>query len=161
MNCYYHPDTAGSASCHECGRTLCNSCTDRFTPIMCEGCFTTVQSTERQNITKCLTLSSIMLIVGFLSSLGYNSFGIIMISTYFFASIPFGWSFISRIMNGWILFMGIRGWLIYPFVKLFASWAIGGFVAPFYLSKMIKKLKEIDRDSNAVQTESSQTNMEA
>ena len=47
MNCYYHPDTAGSASCHECGRTLCNICTDRFTPIMCEGCFTTVQSTER------------------------------------------------------------------------------------------------------------------
>ncbi len=157
MNCYYHSETAGSATCHDCGRALCNVCSDRFTPIMCEGCFTTGQSTERKSITKSLTVSGIMLVVGLLFSLGSNSFGTAIISMYFFASIPFGWSLVSRIMSGWVLFMGIRGWLIYPLAKLLASWLIGGFVAPFYLSKMIKRLKEIDSDSAAVNAEASKT----
>ncbi|WP_341357054.1 hypothetical protein [Rossellomorea sp. y25] len=150
MNCYYHHGTAGSASCHECGRTLCSSCSDRFNPILCEGCFTSSQSSERKEIVKKFTISGILLFIGMIFSIGSGSLGTAIISTYFIAAIPFGWTLISRILSGWVLFMGIRGWIIYPFAKLLASWVIGGFVAPFYLYKMIKRFKEINNDMNTV-----------
>ncbi|OCA87777.1 hypothetical protein A8F94_08000 [Bacillus sp. FJAT-27225] len=155
MNCYNHQDIPGSAACNDCGRVLCGPCSDRFSPILCEGCFTENLRNERKGLIKSLIGSGIMLIIGLFISIMDSAPGVNILLVYWFAAIPFGWQLINKILSGWVLFMGIRGWLIYPFIKFLISWFIGGFVAPFYLFVMLKRLIQINKDTLLVKEQSS------
>lgn len=51
-----------------------------------------------------------------------------------------GWKALNGITPSVFLILPIGGWLIYLLVKLFLSYFIGVFVAPFYISKQIFNL---------------------
>lgn len=40
MKCYYHIDREAVAACKQCERYLCKECADKYTPILCDGCYT-------------------------------------------------------------------------------------------------------------------------
>ena len=49
----------------------------------------------------------------------------------------FGWRALNRIQPAMFIWMSWVGWLIYFFVKLFISVAIGFFIAPYHIGKSI------------------------
>ena len=55
----------------------------------------------------------------------------------------FGWRALNRITPDMFLFLSCTGWIVYFFIKLCLSVAIGTFVAPYQLGKLI---------SNAIQS---------
>jgi len=55
-------------------------------------------------------------------------------------SIFFGWRFLNRITPDMFLFLSCTGWIVYFMVKLFLSAAVGLFVAPFHIARLIANI---------------------
>lgn len=43
MKCFNHEDREAVASCQKCGKGLCKECASKYTPCLCEECYTALQ----------------------------------------------------------------------------------------------------------------------
>lgn len=140
MNCYKHYDRVGTAQCVDCGKALCHECTSKFTVPICDQCELERITRDKQLLIK----NSILMILLFLIGMSINSSEPLptqLLTGYFFAGIPWGWSILTNITPNIFLFMSVIGWIIYFFTKLFLAMLIGMFVTPYQIYKIITGLK--------------------
>ena len=88
---------------------------------------------------------AVVIIIGYIVILGLMLLFIELgytVPMYIIAAVCvfFGWKFLNRITPSMFLWLSFTGWIVYFFVKLFLSVAVGVFVAPFQIAKMIANL---------------------
>ena len=88
---------------------------------------------------------AVIIIIGYIVILGLmilcSEFNL-EIPLYIIAAVCvfFGWRFLNMITPSMFLWLSFTGWIVYFLIKLFLSVAIGVFVAPFQIAKMIANL---------------------
>lgn len=146
MKCYKHNDTDIVVQCHNCGKGLCSSCSNRFEFILCESCLIANNEEVVSSAKKSLKSACRLFVVGFVLS-----FGTLEISWFFpvfwgyvFAGVPLGWKTIDKKTPNFILIMPIIGWLIFFLYKFVFSAIIGIFRTPFHIKRILNEIKEIN-----------------
>ena len=132
MNCYKHFGEPAVATCSQCGRGLCDECSNKIKPPLCENCAREYASSIKSEMIKNIAISVILMIVGivFIKSPA----GALL------AGIPYGWSILNRITPSMFLWLTWVGWLIYFFIKLLLAYTIG---IPALIIKLIKWTSEL------------------
>lgn len=159
MKCYKHISEDIVVQCHGCGRGLCHGCSGRFNLVFCEGCLLKNNNEYRKQTLKGLLLSGAIFLVaayflhGQIKDYQPSTLLTILITSYIFASVPWGWSFLSRITPQVFLMMPIIGWAVFFVVKLYLSLFVGMFIAPYKIFRAIKDLKEVRETELSTQVE--------
>ena len=97
---------------------------------------------EKTNFFATKSGKAVVIIVGYIVIMGlmilFTSLEL-MIPMYIIAALCtfFGWRFLNKITPDIFLVLSFWGWVLFFFIKLFLSVAVGVFVAPYQLSKMI------------------------
>lgn len=47
MKCYNHEDRDAVATCQRCGKALCKECASKYTPCLCDGCYSAIQREQQ------------------------------------------------------------------------------------------------------------------
>lgn len=141
MKCYAHYEMDAVSHCLDCGKAMCPECTHRFSIPICNGCNLVRINYDRNLLVKNSIWMAVLFIMGFFWD---NRDGFIdsLFMGYLFAGIPWGWSALNRITPNVFLIMPLIGWVIYFVFKLFVSLAIGMFITPFKIRKVVKGLQE-------------------
>jgi len=134
MHCYYHENEEAVATCSRCGKSLCRRCAENFKPITCVDCVREAVEYTKQEMTKSIVLSVLLMIVGIIITRDF--FGFLL------AGIPSGWRALNKITPSIFLVLPIGGWVIYFFVKLFIAYCIGLVALPIKLYQDISELKK-------------------
>lgn len=152
MNCYYHPDTTIVATCSDCSKGLCKSCSDKFSIPICSACGGTRIAAERNEI---MTGFAWMIGIAIAGLLLFNSpfvekihrqnpllggvlYNIVLF--YSFIAIVVGWRTLDKLTSRYFLSLPLIGWLFYFSIKLYAAMIVGIFVAPFRIVKNFRRL---------------------
>lgn len=140
MKCYKHYEMDAVSSCTDCGKTMCPQCTQKYTFPICDSCNLVRIKADKNQLIKNSVIMVILFIIGF--DFGSSS-GLFLglLSGYFFAGIPWGWSVLNRITPNIFLFMPLIGWVIYFGMKLGLSLMIGMFVTPYKIYQVVNGLK--------------------
>lgn len=150
MSCSLHAGREAVGVCSDCGRNLCRECLEQFNPPTCPQCMVNWgNEIIKQNIIK-LVLSAFLAIVGLVAGLG-ESVLLGIVGFLIYGGVPWGWAALNRITPRIFLFLPIVGWVIYFFIKVALSVAIGVFVFPFQIAKYVRHLKIIKRAKSLVQ----------
>ncbi|MDQ0086743.1 hypothetical protein J2T12_000137 [Paenibacillus anaericanus] len=74
-----------------------------------------------------------------------------MIGVYVLLSIPFGWSFISKLQKNITVFTTISNYIVYKMIiSTFIGWAVTPFYLLYYIFKIIRNLtKQRNRQSES------------
>lgn len=146
MKCYYHNGSDAVATCTDCGKSLCRSCAERYSPVLCPDCANERIQENKSNITTKLILSVVLFIGGIIAFIIFNNgfnleaFG----AAYCFAALPWGWGALNRVTPDIFLIMPIIGWLVYFIIKAFLAIIIGWIVMPIKIIKSISELKSLN-----------------
>lgn len=148
MKCYKHGERDATSQCLDCGRALCQECTNRYEQPICDNC----NLKRIGNYKKVILRNSILTIIFFVFGFYYyrsmaQNVATSIIGGYIFAGIPWGWSFLSRITPEVFLFLPLIGWIFYFIIKLTLAIFVGLFVTPFKIYQIVKgfiKAKELD-----------------
>jgi hypothetical protein len=149
MKCYKHSNDI-VVQCHGCGKGLCESCSKRFSVILCEDCLLSNNEQSKRNILKQFSIMGIFYVLAFFEFL-HQGFFQALFGAYFIACIPWGWSILNRITPNIFLFMSWMGWVLYFAIKAWISIMIGFAVAPFKIYRAIKDWKAIDELNTRIQ----------
>ncbi|MDN4605877.1 hypothetical protein [Sporosarcina highlanderae] len=162
MKCYKHNKLDAVATCNNCGKGLCNECSDEFQPISCQRCALQNNETFKSGLMVQLIVPIVIFISIFVFSLvfmfsalkslddsigplSYLLFFIgVLINSYAIATVPFGWRFLNKLTPDVFLFLPIAGWLFYFGVKFAISLSLGWIIAPFAVWRIKKDLKSIN-----------------
>jgi len=163
MNCFYHPETPSVATCIDCGKGLCISCTSNHTKPICKQC----NSSRRSNEIKSIRKDFIQVFLGgILITYVYHSIYlhyilkskteltsepkvlglyllVLVVNYYYSIGTIIGWKTLNRLTPRIFLFLPLIGWLIYFAIKLYASMFVGLVWTPVWLYKKIKRLKKV------------------
>ncbi|MGM7702987.1 hypothetical protein ACSVDE_14750 [Pseudalkalibacillus sp. Hm43] len=140
MKCYMHNDLDVIVQCHGCGKGLCKECADRFEAILCEQCLLSNNVSAKSSAKKSLIIAGVLFILGFNFGLS-SSFMAAVIWGYILAGVPLGWKAVNKITPNFILILPIMGWVIFFVYKFVVSAAIGIFMTPFHIKRMINEIK--------------------
>jgi hypothetical protein len=139
MKCHKHYEMDAVSQCIECGKSMCPTCTEKFSFPICDNCNLARLQQDRGLLIKNTVIMGILFIIGI--SLSEGGFFYSLLFGCFFAGIPWGWSALNRITPNVFLFMPLVGWGIYFIIKLMLSMMIGMFVTPFKIYQIINGLK--------------------
>jgi hypothetical protein len=141
MKCANHYEKDAVSQCIDCGKGLCPDCTNKFRIPLCDQCELKRIENGKQLLLKNGLIMIVLFIVGFSWN---NQQGLFqrLVSGYYFAGIPWGWSILTSITPDMFLFLPIFGWVIYFFMKLLISVIIGAFVTPYKIYKIIKGMSD-------------------
>lgn len=117
MVCFYHQNREATVQCNHCGKNLCTECGSRFQPPTCPSCVEDYVKSIEKEMVKNIAVSVVLMLIGIFVI--RNPLGILL------AGIPYGWSLLTRITPAMFIWMPLIGWVIYFFIKLFLSYAIG------------------------------------
>ena len=154
MKCFYHNSDDSVALCPDCNKGLCYSCASAFTVPICKYCFNKRSGNEQENIAKELMWMVIVTLgltflsfstPNFKNAPAYFFILIPLIIFYLTASIIVDWKTVNKITPRFFLFLPVIGWIIYLFVKFYASMMVGMFVSPFWLFKRAKRFYTLKR----------------
>lgn len=143
MKCSKHYERDAVSQCIDCGKALCPECTNKFNMPLCDQCALNRINADKQLFVKNFIIMIGLFIVGFyMGNMGQNGGGFFtrLLTGYFYAGIPWGWSILTKITPSMFLFMSWFGWLMYFLIKLILSMLIGMFVTPYKIYKTIKGL---------------------
>lgn len=146
MTCFYHSEQEPSAQCMDCGKYLCAECASKNVPCLCPDCSKTrsIDSTFGEALRIFLKSSLFFVLsaafVYFVMLSKYESraseIEMILILALPFSGIPWGWSFLSRMIplraSGSIIWVG--GFYL---IKLVLAYFIGLVVMLFNVLKII------------------------
>jgi hypothetical protein len=152
MNCYYHPQTTIVATCPDCTKGLCANCSTQYNLPICQACNSARATSEKNSILIELGWMVGAVIVGIIFSIKVPGFKAMFLRQplsaivffYLLVSIVTGWRQLNKLTSSYFLFLPLIGWLIYFFVKFYASAFVGLFVTPVRIYKNVKRLKEIN-----------------
>ena len=65
-----------------------------------------------------------------------------LLTGYFFAGLPWGWSILTKITPSMFLFLSWGGWIFYFLLKFMIAILIGMFVTPYKIYKIFKELTD-------------------
>lgn len=154
LKCHKHYEMDAVSQCVDCGKSLCPTCTEKFSFPICDNCNLSRIGNDKSILVKNTIIMVALFIFGFyLSITGGSGFFMSLVGGYFFAGIPWGWSVLNKITPNIFLFMPIIGWLFYFLIKCALSLMIGMFVTPFKVYQVInglKKAKELEEYTKAV-----------
>jgi hypothetical protein len=139
MKCSKHNERDAVSQCVDCRKALCPECTNKFTLPLCDQCALNRINSEKQLFVKNSIIMVVLFVVGFFWN-GQEGFFQRILTGYFFAGIPWGWSILNNITPSMFLFLSWFGWLMYFFIKFALSVLIGMFVTPYKIYKIIKGL---------------------
>ena len=154
MNCYLHKDKEPVvALCGSCNRGLCPACSEFYKEPTCHFCADEQNSQHKKSILKNFIVGLLLVVIfSFLifSKLDFNlkvgstyaQLGILFLLIF---SIPFSWSFITRLQPLYLTEASIIIWYFYLFFKLALAMFIGPLVLPYYVYRAFKDLREIRR----------------
>jgi len=164
MNCYNHPEEVAVASCIDCGKGLCKSCTSLYQMPICNECNMKRVKADKGNLIRVYIPSIIMFIVGAIFCFFIGSRGNWPLTDYLlgffligfvFAGIPWGWKVLTFLQPRMFLFLSLFGWVVYFLIKLLLSYFVGLVALPIGLIKLIidlastsKKEKNINSNLN-------------
>ena len=149
MKCYNHPERDALAQCGDCGKGLCEECAKKWKPPTCDDC-------QRNNINEELASVNGELItyVGFAiagaifgSVLGSGKSDALPLAIMYACCFPVyasGWKWMNHITDYFTLLATPKFWLIYIFVKLMFSAAVGVFALPYRLFSIYKRRKHLN-----------------
>jgi hypothetical protein len=140
MKCYKHYEMDAVSQCNDCSKSLCPQCSDKFDFPICENCNLLRIKNDRALLIKNSVFMIVLFVFGFSLSEGDILAG--LMSGYFFAGIPWGWSALNRITPNVFLFLPLNGWIFYFVIKFALSLTIGMFVTPFKIYQIINGLNE-------------------
>lgn len=153
MNCYYHPSTTIVATCQDCKKGLCKSCSDKFNIPICTTCNRKRVSAEMSEILTNfawmigIAIAGLWLCHSFIIKELHVQQGGQLTKVFFyiflfysFVAIVVGWKTLNRLTSNYFLFLPLIGWVIFLGVKLYAATMVGMFVAPFWIVKNIYRL---------------------
>lgn len=169
MKCYYHERKEAVGTCQGCGKSLCKNCIDQYESGLCASCENkkrrsqeekvinqkkqlknqakmNVEITKKQ-LTKTIIKSALFGIIGIFIGTDTGGIGNILLFTYLFASLPWGWSFVKNAIdtgewafvaaltnNIWLFIFGI-------FLKFTLAFLIGIVVMPISIIKALLEFK--------------------
>lgn len=140
MKCCNHFDRDSVSRCLDCGRGLCDECTNFYSMPICEHCNLMRANAVQSDILKNLFIMAVLFVFGFY--LVYSDGKTIiegLMTGYVLAGIPWGWSVLTMITPRVFLFMSVVGWLIYFVVKFSIAAFIGWIIMPFKLYQYVKR----------------------
>lgn len=134
MDCYKHHGIGANATCSECGRGLCEFCSSKIVPPLCEDCARNYAQGIKIEMIKNIAISVVLMIIGivFIKSPA----GILL------AGIPYGWSLLNKITPSMFLWLTWVGWIVYFIIKLVLAYIVG---IPALVFKLIKWIWELVR----------------
>lgn len=157
MKCYNHPAKDAIAQCGECGKGVCEECAKKWDPPICDDCLRNNINAEFDSINSELKLYIILAIVGAVVGVFVSSSGsrgeegrLIMIflgAGWIALCLPVyaaGWKWMNHLTDRVALFGTPAFWLIYLFIKLMFSAAVGMFALPYRLYYINKRKKELN-----------------
>ena len=112
MNCYNHEDRPAVASCQVCRKNLCRECADKYSPILCDDCYSSLRKQEFESLKQArrkIIRTFIISVVLFVLMLFWARCS--MVESLCGFILPFGWSYFSEVklppyigvmQNGWI-----------------------------------------------------------
>lgn len=179
MKCYYHETKEGVGTCQGCGKSLCKICIDQYESGLCESCENKKRKREEEEVLnkknnlkaqaknnvevtkkqlkKTIIKSAIFGVIGIFIGSDSGSIGNIILFTYLFAALPWGWAFVKNAIDtGEWAFMAVLTNSIWLFVfgiflKFTLAFLIGIFVMPISILKAIlefKNAKNLEKDIN-------------
>ena len=134
MDCYKHYNRVAVATCTECGRGMCEECSRKIIPPLCEDCARSYANSIKGEMVKNILISVVLMIVGI--AVIQSPLGVLL------AGIPYGWSILNRMTPSMFLWLTWVGWIIYFLIKLVLSYIIG---VPALIFKLIKWFSELSR----------------
>lgn len=179
MKCYYHEKKEAVGTCQGCGRSLCKICIDQYESGLCESCEIKRRKSEeeeklnkkkqlknqarnnvevtKKQLKKTIIKSAIFGVIGIFIGSDAGNIGNIILFTYLFASLPWGWAFVKNAIDTgeWAFMAAITNsiWLFIfgIFLKFALAFLIGVFVMPISIIKAIvefKNAKSLEKDIN-------------
>lgn len=144
MKCFRHPDRDACATCNECGKGLCHECAAAFEPALCSGCALKRSAANTTGEAKAILIKSAIFFVisffisKFMLSAGDSSSPISMhlFMAVVFSGIPWGWSFISRVVP-MVPFGNMMFLIGFYMFKLIAAYIIGIFIMGWNIIKIL------------------------
>lgn len=145
MECVNHPGTPAAGTCALCGKALCASCINRFSPPACESCLTSHNSTVARRLYLEIGVTTVIFLGVFAFVAIRNPahwqaglmFGLI------FACAYWGWQFMSRFAIPVVFTSGI-GLFAYLSTKFILAVCLGVIVTPWQIFKRVKELAAIN-----------------
>ena len=151
MRCALHPDREATGICVDCGKALCQECSNKFKPVLCPDCAEARNKQELKKVVTVLCISIIFFIIawniegssGFSLSNRYMAFRVL--AALFIAGVPWGWITLNKLTPNVFLVLPGIGWIMYFITKLILSFIIGIFAMIikniYYIYKLVKYLK--------------------
>lgn len=150
MKCYNHPNEDAIAQCQHCGKGLCQSCAQKWSPPICDDCQRGFINEELSSVNGELMLYVGLAIAGAVVGVLIGSTGkgitlfFIIIYAFSFPVYAAGWKWMNHITDSFALFATPVGWFIYLFIKLMFSAAVGVFALPYRLFRIYTRKKELN-----------------
>ena len=146
MKCYNHPTKDAIAQCGSCGKGLCEECAKKWNPPICDDCQRNNINAELSSVNSELRLYIILAIVGavvgvlmsFTGFRGEKGYFILVLTGGLWIALCLpvyaaGWKWMNHLTDKVALFGTPAFWLIYLFIKLMFSAAVGVFALPYRL----------------------------
>lgn len=183
MKCFNHEDRDAVATCQRCGKALCKECASKYTPCLCDTCFTAIQAEKQQQaqtaedqrrqkykdalidtrsefFKTCLwgvVWGAVVVLICNQGSSGLTGSDNVLYFGWFFF-VPFGWKLLTYLQSLFPVF--ILGtpffWLCWFVVKLIICMFIGIPAFIFQLFKTIsveKKIRKLQQPGDKIRKE--------
>lgn len=149
MKCYNHPERDAIAQCRECGKGLCEECAKKWDPPICDDCLRNNINAEFDSINRELIIYVGLVIAGAISGaiLGSGKSDALPLAIMYACCFPIyaaGWKWMNHITDYFTLLATPKFWLVYIFVKLIFSGAVGMFALPYRLYYIYKRKKKLN-----------------
>lgn len=149
MECINHPGTVAAGTCQLCGKALCASCMNRFSPPLCEPCLLRHNAGIARRlyfdlgITAVIFLATVIGIVVTEATYARASIQTSIFIGIVLACAYWGWQFLSRFSVP-ILFTSGYGLIIYLMVKFILSICFEIIFTPWQIFRRIKEINSIN-----------------
>jgi len=147
MNCYNHIDRPAVAACKVCGKSLCKECADKYTPFLCDECYTRLRKEEFDSLKRerRKIITTFIWGVAFFAVLFFGFNVDFWTSLYSFV-IPFGWSYFSYVkLPEYVYYLrdGFTHILVFNVIKLIFALLAGLPLLIYAIYKLIKLSKAV------------------
>ncbi len=153
MKCYNHPNENAIAQCPHCGKGLCQTCAQKWSPPICDDCQKVFINEELSSINRELMFYVGLVIVGAIfggimgSGISHSLSEAFSVSILYACSFPMylaGWKWLNHITDYFTLLATPKFWLIYILIKLMFSAIVGIFALPYRLFRIHTRKKELN-----------------
>ena len=144
MKCYFHPEEEAVATCQHCGKSLCKECASKYTPCLCDQCYSILRKREAAEMRAArkpflITLGIAAALFIIVHPLAREKGAEILAYLAFF--IPFGWKYSNLLGLTWLFSFNPSGIILMIFVYLFRAFVAVILGIPSFIVALIRFIK--------------------